>query len=80
MESGEAVREAVKRARMEERPGAEEALHDIELNGWRGRFAEGSSCGSRTSWPTSWLHAARNDPPRDAPRAGSAARRPPDGL
>jgi hypothetical protein len=25
---------------MEERPGAEEALHDIELNGWRGRFAE----------------------------------------
>jgi hypothetical protein len=40
MESGEAVREAVKRARMEERPGAEEALHDIELNGWRGRFAE----------------------------------------
>ena len=40
MESGEAVREAVKRARMEERPGAEEALRDMELNGWRGRFAE----------------------------------------
>jgi hypothetical protein len=40
MESGEAVREAVVRARMEERPGAEEALYDIELNGWRGRFAE----------------------------------------
>jgi hypothetical protein len=38
MESGEAVRDAVVRARMKERPGAEEALYDIELNGWRGRF------------------------------------------
>jgi hypothetical protein len=25
---------------MEERPGAEAALRDLELNGWRGRFAE----------------------------------------
>jgi hypothetical protein len=41
---------------MEERPGAEEALYDIELNGWCGRFAEGSSCGSRTSWRTSCQH------------------------
>jgi hypothetical protein len=28
------------RARMEERPFAEEALHDLELNGSHGRFAE----------------------------------------
>jgi hypothetical protein len=40
MESGEAVKEAVVRARMEERPFAEEALRDIELNGWQSRFAE----------------------------------------
>ena len=40
MESGEAVKEGVVRARMEERLGAEEALHDLELNGWRGKFAE----------------------------------------
>jgi hypothetical protein len=40
MESGQAVRELVVRARMQERPGAEEALRDLELNGWRGRFAE----------------------------------------
>jgi hypothetical protein len=40
MESGEAVKEVVVRARMEERPFAEEALRDLELNGWRGRFAE----------------------------------------
>jgi hypothetical protein len=40
MESGEAVRECVVKARMEERPGAEAALRDLELNGWRGRFAE----------------------------------------
>jgi hypothetical protein len=40
LESGVAVRERVVRARMEERPGAEAALHDIELNGFRGRFAE----------------------------------------
>jgi hypothetical protein len=25
---------------MDERPGAEEALRDLELNGWRGKFAE----------------------------------------
>jgi hypothetical protein len=40
MESGAAVRERVVEARMEERAGAEAALYDIELNGWRGRFAE----------------------------------------
>ena len=40
MESGDAVKEAVVRARMEERPLAEEGLRDLELNGWRGRFAE----------------------------------------
>jgi hypothetical protein len=40
MESGEGIREAVVRARMEERPFAEEALRDLELNGWRGKFAE----------------------------------------
>jgi hypothetical protein len=40
MESGEAVCELVVRARKQERSGAEEALRDLELNGWRGRFAE----------------------------------------
>ncbi len=40
MESGEGVRQAVVRARMEERPFAEEALRDIELNGHQGKFAE----------------------------------------
>jgi hypothetical protein len=40
MESGDAVKEAVVRARMEERPFAEEALRDLELNGWRSGFAE----------------------------------------
>lgn len=40
MESGEAVRAAVVRARMEERPFAEEALHDLDANGWRSGFAE----------------------------------------
>lgn len=40
MESGDAIREAVVRARMDERPCAEEALRDVELNGWRGVFAE----------------------------------------
>jgi hypothetical protein len=40
MESGEGVRGAAVRARMDERPGAEEALRDLELNGWRGKFAE----------------------------------------
>jgi hypothetical protein len=34
------MKAVVVRARMEERPGAEEALHDLELNGWQGRFAE----------------------------------------
>jgi|Tabmets5t2r1_1033131.scaffolds.fasta_scaffold04008_5 hypothetical protein len=40
MESGAAVHERVVEARMEERAGAEAALRDIELNEWRGRFAE----------------------------------------
>lgn len=40
MESGEAVREAVVRARMQERPFAEEALRELERNGWRSDFAE----------------------------------------
>lgn len=40
MESGKDIREAVVRARMEERPFAEEALRDLELNGWRSKFAE----------------------------------------
>jgi hypothetical protein len=40
MESGDAIKEVVVRARMEERPFAEEALRDLELNGWRGKFAE----------------------------------------
>ena len=40
MESGEAVRERVVQARMQESPGAAAALRDLELNGWRGRFAE----------------------------------------
>jgi hypothetical protein len=39
MESGEAIREAL-RARMEERPFAEEVRRDLELNGFRSRFAE----------------------------------------
>lgn len=40
MESGEGIREAVVRARMAERPFAEDALRDLDLNGWRSRFAE----------------------------------------
>lgn len=40
MESGEAVRAALVRARMQERPFAEEALRDLEVNGWRSGFAE----------------------------------------
>lgn len=40
MESGEGVRRAVVRARMEEHPLAEEALRDLELKGWRSGFAE----------------------------------------
>jgi hypothetical protein len=40
MESGKAVREAVVRARMEERPFAEDALRNIDANGWQGAFAE----------------------------------------
>jgi hypothetical protein len=39
-ESGEAVRALVVQARMQERPGAEAALRDLELNGFQGRFAE----------------------------------------
>jgi hypothetical protein len=35
MESGKAVREAVVRARMEERPYAEDALRDLDVNGGR---------------------------------------------
>jgi hypothetical protein len=40
MESGEAVRAAVVRARMEEQPFAEEALRDLDARGWRSSFAE----------------------------------------
>jgi hypothetical protein len=40
IESGEAVKALVVRARMREVPFAEEALRDLELNGGRGRFAE----------------------------------------
>ena len=40
MESGVGVRQAVVRARMEERAFAEEALRDIEVNGHHGKFAE----------------------------------------
>jgi hypothetical protein len=40
MKSGDAVKEIVVRARMEEHPFAEKALRDLELNSWRGRFAE----------------------------------------
>jgi hypothetical protein len=39
-ESGDPVRALVVQARMQERPGAEAALRDLELNGFRGRFAE----------------------------------------
>jgi len=45
MESGDGVREAVVRARMEEHPLAEEALRDLEeVNGWRSGFAETVAC------------------------------------
>jgi hypothetical protein len=40
MESGDAVHEAVVRARMEERPFAEDALAELEQKGWRSGFAE----------------------------------------
>jgi hypothetical protein len=40
MESGKAVKAALLQARMEERPFAEDALRDVELNGRHGRFAE----------------------------------------
>ncbi|HEU6443543.1 MAG TPA: hypothetical protein VFL61_00645 [Gaiellaceae bacterium] len=40
MESGEAVKQLLVRARMREVPFAEDALRDLELNGWQGRFAE----------------------------------------
>jgi hypothetical protein len=39
MESGDAVREAVVRARMQEIPLAEEALRELEEAGWRSTFA-----------------------------------------
>jgi hypothetical protein len=39
-ESGESLKEAVTRARMDERPYAEEALRALELNGRHGRVAE----------------------------------------
>jgi uroporphyrinogen-III synthase len=40
LESGEAVRAAVERARREERPFADEALRELDAAGWGGRFAE----------------------------------------
>jgi hypothetical protein len=40
LESGKAVRAAVVRARMEERPFAEEALRELDATGWRSSFAE----------------------------------------
>lgn len=40
MESGDGVKEAVVRARMDERPFADEALRELEANGWRSSFAE----------------------------------------
>jgi hypothetical protein len=40
MESGEAVRAAVVRARLEQHPFAEEALRDLDINGWRSGFAQ----------------------------------------
>jgi hypothetical protein len=43
-ESGDAVHEAVVRARMEERPFAEDALADLDQNGWRSGFAEAVVC------------------------------------
>jgi hypothetical protein len=40
MESGDGIRQAFVRASMEERPFAEEALRDLEVNGCRSKFAE----------------------------------------
>jgi hypothetical protein len=79
MESGEAVREAVVRARMEKPAGAEEALRDIELNGWRGRFAEAIVLRLASQLADTCLHAARNEPARDSRLACGAARRLPGG-
>jgi hypothetical protein len=38
LESEEDVRRAVLLARMQEMPYAEDALRDLEVNGWRGKF------------------------------------------
>jgi hypothetical protein len=43
-ESEADFRRAVVRARMQEAPGAEEALRDFELNGWRGRLFQALVC------------------------------------
>jgi hypothetical protein len=40
VEIGVAVREAVARARMQEHPFAEDALRELEENGWQSGFAE----------------------------------------
>lgn len=40
LESGDAVNKVVVRTRMDERPSAEEALRDMEVNGSDGRFAQ----------------------------------------
>jgi hypothetical protein len=43
-ESEDDFRRAVVRARMQEVPGAEEALRDFDLNGWCGRFFQALIC------------------------------------
>jgi hypothetical protein len=43
-ESHAGFRRAIVRARMEEVPGAEEALHDFELNAWRGPYFQAIVC------------------------------------
>lgn len=40
LESGEAVRAAVERARLDDRPFADEALQELDEAGWRSPFAE----------------------------------------
>lgn len=40
LEIEDSIQEAVVRARMEERPFAEEVLRELKLNGWRSGFAE----------------------------------------
>jgi hypothetical protein len=44
LESGEAVREAVVRARMQEAPFAEEALRELDEGGFRSGFARAIVC------------------------------------